>query len=38
MLTGAGCIVGAIWYAVELPKVKAVVGPIYEKMGIPAAS
>ena len=38
MLTGAGCIVGALWYSAELPKVKAVVDPIYEKMGIPVTT
>ena len=34
MITGAVCVVGAIWFTVQLPGVRAVMRPIYEEMGI----
>jgi MFS family permease len=34
ILTGACCIVGAIWFTSELPKVRAVMRPIYQEMGL----
>jgi MFS family permease len=34
MVTGAFCVAGSIWFAVELPKIKAVMRPIYEEMGL----
>ncbi len=34
MLTGACCIAGAIWFTFELPKVRAVMRPIYQEMGL----
>ena len=34
MLTGAICIVGAMWFTLELPKVRAVMRPIYQQMGV----
>ncbi len=34
MITGAFCIVGAVWFGLELPKVNAVMRPIYESMGL----
>jgi hypothetical protein len=34
MLTGAFCLAGALWYTLELPKVKAVMRPIYREMGL----
>jgi MFS family permease len=38
VLCGAGCIAGAIWFWLQLPKLKPVIRPIYQQMGIlPAA-
>ena len=34
ILTGAFCIAGALWFTLELPKVDAVIHPIYQKMGL----
>lgn len=34
IFTGACSVVGAIWFSFELPKVNAVIQPIYEKMGL----
>jgi MFS family permease len=34
MVTGAFCVAGSMWFAVELPKIKAVMRPIYEEMGL----
>ena len=34
MLTGACCIAGAMWFSFELPKVRAVMRPIYQEMGL----
>jgi MFS family permease len=34
MLTGALCIAGAIWFTLEMPKVRAVMRPIYRQMGV----
>jgi MFS family permease len=34
MITGALCIAGAIWFTFELPKVRAVMRPIYRQMGV----
>lgn len=34
MVTGAFCIAGSLWFALELPKITAVMQPIYEKMGL----
>jgi MFS family permease len=34
MLTGAFCIAGAIWFTFELPKIRVVMRPIYEEMGV----
>jgi MFS family permease len=33
-LTGAGCVVGSIWFALELPKVTAAMRPIYVQKGL----
>jgi MFS family permease len=41
ILTGAVCIAGSIWYTLELPKIRAVMRPIYQQMGLipdPAAT
>jgi MFS family permease len=38
MITGAACVLGAVWFAFELPAVRKVMRPIYVEMGIlPAA-
>jgi MFS family permease len=34
MLTGACCIAGAIWFTIDLPKVRAIIRPIYQHMGL----
>jgi MFS family permease len=34
MLTGACCIAGSLWFTFELPKVNAVMRPIYQEMGL----
>jgi MFS family permease len=34
MLTGAMCIVGAVWFTFELPLIHKVMKPIYISMGI----
>jgi MFS family permease len=34
ILTGAFCIAGAIWFGFEIPKIRAVIRPIYQEMGI----
>lgn len=34
MIGGSLCIVGAAWFCTQLPKIRAIVRPIYRKMGI----
>ena len=34
MLTGAFCVAGSLWFTLELPKVRAVMRPIYQEMGL----
>ncbi len=34
MMTGACCLVGAVWYTSQLKAIRAVIKPIYEEMGI----
>jgi len=34
LITGACCIVGAIWFARELPEIRRLVRPIYQELGI----
>ena len=34
MLTGVFCLAGALWFTLELPKVRAVMRPIYQEMGL----
>jgi MFS family permease len=34
ILTGAFCVVGSLWFTFELPKVRAVIRPIYQEMGL----
>jgi MFS family permease len=37
-VTGAFCIAGSLWFTLELPKVNAVIRPIYGQMGLLPAS
>ncbi len=34
MVTGAFCLAGALWYTLVLPKLNAVIGPIYRETGL----
>ena len=34
MIGGSLCIVGALWFCTELPRIRAIVRPIYRRMGI----
>jgi len=34
MITGAFCIAGAVWFTLDLPKVRSVMRPIYREMGL----
>jgi MFS family permease len=34
ILTGAFCVAGSLWFTFELPKVRAVMRPIYQEMGL----
>jgi MFS family permease len=34
MITGAFCIAGSLWFTFELPKMRAVMRPIYQRMGL----
>jgi MFS family permease len=34
ILTGAFCVAGALWFTFELPKVRALMRPIYQQMGL----
>jgi MFS family permease len=34
MFTGAFCIAGSLWFMLDLPKVNAVIRPIYQEMGL----
>jgi MFS family permease len=34
MVTGAFCVAGSLWFTLELPKVRAVMRPIYQQMGL----
>src|SRR6201999_2297647 len=34
MITGACCIIGSFWYSFQLPKIRAVMRPIYQEMGL----
>jgi MFS family permease len=34
ILTGAFCVAGSLWFRFELPKVRAVMRPIYQEMGL----
>ena len=34
MVTGTFCIVGSLWFTLELPKIRAVMRPIYQELGL----
>jgi hypothetical protein len=34
MVTGAFCVAGSLWFTLELPKISAVMRPMYQKMGL----
>jgi MFS family permease len=34
IVCGAACLAGALWFTLELPRVRAVMRPIYEQMGL----
>ena len=34
IVTGAFCLAGALWFTLELPKIRAVMRPIYREMGL----
>lgn len=34
IFTGAFCVAGSLWFTVELPKIRAVMRPIYREMGL----
>lgn len=34
MLTGSFCVAGSLWFTLELPKIRAVMRPIYRELGI----
>jgi MFS family permease len=34
MVTGACCVLGSLWYTTELPKIRQVMRPIYQQMGL----
>jgi hypothetical protein len=38
ILTGVFCVASALWFTLELPKVNAVIRPIYQEMGLLPAS
>jgi MFS family permease len=38
ILTGAFCIAGSLWFTVELPKIAAIMRPIYQELGVAHAS
>ena len=34
IFTGAFCVAGSLWFTIELPKIRAVMRPIYREMGL----
>jgi MFS family permease len=34
IITGAFCIAGSFWFTLELPKIRAIIRPIYHEMGL----
>jgi hypothetical protein len=37
VLTAAFCIIGSLWFTLDLPNVRAVMRPIYQEMGLLSA-
>lgn len=37
MVTGAFCVAGSLWFTLELPKIRDIMRPIYQEMGLVAA-
>jgi MFS family permease len=37
LLCGAGCVAGAVWFWFQVPKLRPVIRPIYQRLGIPDA-
>ncbi len=37
MVTGTCCVIASLWFTVELPKIRTVMRPIYERMGLLAS-
>ena len=34
MVTGAFCVAGSLWFTLELPKIRAIMRPIYQELGL----
>jgi len=34
VITGAFCLAGALWFTLEMPKIKAIMRPIYQELGL----
>jgi MFS family permease len=34
ILTGVFCVAGSLWFTLELPKIRAIMRPIYQEMGL----
>ena len=34
MVTGAACVLGSVWYTTELPRIRRIMRPIYQQMGL----
>lgn len=34
IITGAFCVAGSVWFMLELPKIRAILSPIYQEMGL----
>jgi MFS family permease len=34
IITGTFCVAGSLWFTFELPKIRAVMRPIYQEMGL----
>jgi ethanolamine transporter EutH len=34
LLSGIGCVAGAVWFAFQIPKLRPVIRPIYQQLGI----
>jgi len=34
IITGACCVAGSLWFLFELPKIRPIMRPIYQQMGV----